>query len=211
MLRAMHRLAVLGIVLAACGAETDDRPLTLPYITNAILVPTCAAATCHSDFKRARGIVLDSALDVRKTLVTSGLVTIGTSEEPGDEANPRDSAFIHWLTDTDPFQLGIGRMPYDAPMPDGDVALIEHWIARGAPGAQCLPEDGNVCLGTELFACGLDGNRKLIENCDDRPASVFMDPNAISAWQCNRVGGEAKCVETCLTTNAMPPHLCNGL
>lgn len=154
----MVRLAVVAaLTLAACGTTTDDRPLTLPYITETILAPTCGSAECHSTFRQAVGDVFDTVSGARKSIVNNGLVVI-----PDDQAMPAGSRLVQAITVGLPSILSPGsgkiRMPYDAPMPNEDVRLIEKWIAAGAKGAQCVPEEGNACVGQNVVACGSDGN-----------------------------------------------------
>ena len=142
----MQRLVLIGALLAgaagACGV-TDDRPATLEYITDTILAPTCAAAQCHSAFKMEVGDEFDTVDATRRTIVNNGLV------EPG---SPGASYLYNALTVGVPSILSPGstvRMPFDAPMPDADLALIAAWITKGAPGAQCLANaQGNSCSVT---------------------------------------------------------------
>jgi len=65
---------------------------------------------------------------------------------------------IRWLTETDPDGKGIGRMPYDAPMPNEDIRFLENWIAAAAPGAQCNPNvpGGMGCNNMDLHLCNSD-------------------------------------------------------
>jgi hypothetical protein len=131
-----------ALVAAACGSSIDDRPATLEYISETILAPTCALAECHSAFKRQVGDVFDTPASTRRTIVANQLVAY-----PDDVADPSRSFLIKTLTVGSPSILdpdsGNVRMPYDAPMPDADIRLIEAWIARGIPGAQCEPNDQN--------------------------------------------------------------------
>src|SRR5947207_2934766 len=141
----MTRLVLIGALLAACGAA-DDRPRTLSYITDTILVPTCAVAECHSAFKQEVGDQFDTVAAARRSIVANALVVY-----PYDTAAPDQSYLIKTLTVGVQSRLGNGkvRMPYDAPMPDADVALIASWIAGGAEGAQCLANDaGQGCTVT---------------------------------------------------------------
>jgi hypothetical protein len=142
----MQRLVLIGALLGgaagACGV-TDDRPRTLEYITDTILAPTCAAAQCHSAFTMQVGDEFDTVDATRRTIVINGLV------EPGV---PGASFMYNSIT------IGVTsllnppnmvRMPFDAPMPDADIALIRAWITEGAHGAQCLANDqGNGCSST---------------------------------------------------------------
>jgi hypothetical protein len=147
----MNRLVLIGALLAgACGNAMDDRPPTLDYITETILAPSCATAECHSAFKRQVGDVFDTPAAARRTIVANALVAY-----PDDVADPARSFLVTTLTVGSPSILSPGsgnvRMPYDAPMPDADIRLIEAWIAAGAPGAQCEPNAQNRgCLATNV-------------------------------------------------------------
>ncbi len=132
----MHRQSVgaCGIVLAAlavgaCGGE-DDRPATLEYITAAILVPSCAAAQCHSAFTQAEGLDFSSVAAARKTITEFGLIT---QDDTGTTGDP--DASLLFLVLVSPGGDGfVSRMPWDRPMPNADIALIQRWIEDGAPG-----------------------------------------------------------------------------
>lgn len=161
--------ALLGSAAGACGV-TDDRPRTLEYITDTILAPTCAAAECHSAFKQEVGDQFDTVEATRQSILNNGLVA------PGD---PVGSPLIQSMTTGYPSLLNPGsgnvRMPFDAPMPDADVALIAAWIQEGAHGAQCVANDrGEGCsiTGTgpnrayHIVQC-IDGNiGNLIRECN---------------------------------------------
>jgi hypothetical protein len=153
----MHRLAWAPLLaLAACGETTDDRPLELEYLTQAIFAPTCGATQCHSSFTQASGVVFDTPEAARRTLIGGQLIQFGS--ENYDPDKPEDAALIHWITDIDPFGLGVGRMPFDSPMPNKDVLLLQEWISKQAPGAQCDPEEnnGNACNNKEVVKCNMD-------------------------------------------------------
>lgn len=144
----MQRLLVAGaLLLSACvGEDTADyRPLEVNYLTSQIFAPTCGATQCHSTFRQASNNVFDTPEGVRASLVHKRLVRF--DNEKNDQLAPANADLIIWITETDPFLAGIGRMPYDAPLPNRDVKLLIEWIQRGAPGAQCDPGDGNgkVC------------------------------------------------------------------
>src|SRR6516162_6017594 len=42
--------------LAGCGSADDTRPAQWSYIYPAIIQPSCATASCHSDFTRRSGV-----------------------------------------------------------------------------------------------------------------------------------------------------------
>lgn len=132
----------LLVLFTACG-ETDDRPLELDYLTQAIFAPSCGTTQCHSTYVQAGTNIFDTPEGVRSSLVGNGLLRFDSPHF--DPADPADSDLIHWMTDIDPFEAGIGRMPYDAPIPNVDVLLIKEWISKGAPGAECDPELGTGC------------------------------------------------------------------
>ncbi|HEX2689399.1 MAG TPA: hypothetical protein VHN14_22410 [Kofleriaceae bacterium] len=139
----MNRFVWVGALFAsACGNATDDRPPTLEYITETILAPSCATAECHSAFKRQVGDVFDTVASTRRTIVANQLVAY-----PDDVADPAHSFLLTTLTVGSASILSPGsgnvRMPYDAPMPDADIRLIENWIGDGVPGAQCEPNAQN--------------------------------------------------------------------
>ena len=187
----MKRLVLIGALLGsaagACGV-TDDRPRTLEYITQTILAPTCAAAQCHSAFKMEVGDQFDTVEATRRSVVVNGLVST---------LDPRASVIYGSITVGYPSILNPGsgnvRMPFDAPMPDADVALILHWIEDGAPGAQCLPNaQGNGCFVTgtpgaavyHVAQC-VDGNAvKILQDCPlADPTATPKKPQSICTIQ----------------------------
>ena len=122
----------------------------------AILAPTCGNAECHSTFTQEEGDVFDTVDASRKSIVDNALVVI-----PDDPKNPTSPIYISITVGQqsrlDP-SFGLVRMPYNAPMPNEDIALIYNWIQAGAPGAQCVPSEGNTCSGNNVVACDPDGN-----------------------------------------------------
>lgn len=153
----MHRLVIAPLLLiAACGTSEDDRPLELEYLTAAIFAPSCGATQCHSTFAQAGLVVLDTPENVRRTLIGGGLVQFDSGQYDPD--NPDNASLIVWITQIDPFGRGIGRMPFDAPIPNKDVELLREWISVQAPGAQCNPElnNGMACNNKEIVQCNAD-------------------------------------------------------
>lgn len=181
------RVAFAGAALAgaACGG-TDDRPRTLAYITEAILVPTCAAAECHSAFKQAVGDQFDTVDATRRSIVDNGLVA------PGD---PADSLLIQSLTTGVPSILDPGgadvRMPFDAPIPDADVQLISAWIEAGAAGAQCLP-GGRGCSTT---TSGANTVNAIVECSADGDATDAVVLDCAVNKPCLIVNGTPRCAQ----------------
>jgi len=147
-------------VLAACESQ-DDRPLELGYLTQAIFAPSCGTTQCHSTFRQAGNgvaLVLDNPEGARKSLVDTGLLTFDSGQYDPADANNAD--LIVWITQIDPMGAGIGRMPFDAPLPNKDVYLIREWIENEAPGAQCDPElnGGMSCNDKAVVRCTADWN-----------------------------------------------------
>ncbi len=161
----MFRLAAAAVAVAAIGCSTtDDRPLTIEYLTENILAPTCGAAQCHSTFANNLGKRFDTVDGARYSLLASQtcggannyLVRLAQSPTDADDRDaPASSLFVTWLTTTDPQHCGIGRMPWDAPMANEDIAYIERWIQNGAIGAQCDPyvNNGFACDHDYLVPC----------------------------------------------------------
>ena len=117
MVPAMLRLAVAVAVLAGAGCnQTDnDRPATLPYVTEAILQPNCAQDVCHSSYTKAKGYAFDTVETAR-----ASLKPIVSKDEP------ESSLLYTVLTRT------VKRMPYDAPLPQKDIDLILLWLQSSA-------------------------------------------------------------------------------
>lgn len=119
---------VLGsclLAVAACGT-TDDRPLDARFVTEAVMAPSCGVAQCHSTFKQAGARVYDTLAGMRRSIVDFGLISLDSLQF--DPADPSSAALITWVTKTDPFRRGIGRMPLDAPLADADVDYLQRWI-----------------------------------------------------------------------------------
>lgn len=115
----MYRLVlVAAVALTGCTQTDNDRPATLEYITEAILQPSCSQATCHSSYRNERGYAFDTVKAAKKS-IESGLAV------PGDA----ESSLLYTV-----LTRSVKRMPYDAPMPDKDIALIQKWLDDGAPG-----------------------------------------------------------------------------
>jgi hypothetical protein len=115
----MNRLVLMAVVavVAACDTTDNDRPATLEYITEAILQPYCAQNVCHSSYTRQSGYAFDTVEEARKSLQ---LIVI-----PNDVD---DSLLSSVLT------RAVKRMPYDEPLLNKDILLIQEWIRLGAEG-----------------------------------------------------------------------------
>ena len=146
-------LAALSAI-CACGSSVDDRPRDAQYITDLILAPQCGGAECHSTFVQSNDVVLDTYEGMRATMVHFPLISFDSDDY--DPADPKDSALITWVTQIDPFNLGIGRMPLDESMPNADVDLLEAWItgpvskvdddASCEPGVTACPQLSDSCV-----------------------------------------------------------------
>ena len=115
---------LLLVVLAGCVGGADTRPETAAYISQAIIVPNCGRAACHSGATAAHGIKLDTVQDSIAAM-SSATGRRGRLVTPGDSAR------------SDLYQVIIGQqkvMPPDAPLSDPDIALIKSWIDGGADG-----------------------------------------------------------------------------
>jgi len=115
MVRRMIRLVVAAAVLMACSQTDNDRPATLPYITEAILQPNCAQDVCHSSYTMVKGYAFDTVDNARRSLRM--IVS---------KAEPEASLLYTVLT------RNVKRMPYDAPLPDKDIELILRWLQDNA-------------------------------------------------------------------------------
>lgn len=98
------------VVVAACGTSPDERPVTFEVVTLSVLAPTCGQVQCHSTTTRTAGLAFDTLAAARDSM-----------QSRGDRQEILD-------------QIQDGSMPPDAPLADEDAALIEAWIAAGAPG-----------------------------------------------------------------------------
>ena len=161
----MRSIALVALSLAAaagCTRGEDDRPRTLAFITEAILAPTCGKAECHSTFAEEKGYVFDTVAASRVSIIGNSMLYDGNGDYATD---PTTSYLIQdIITGVEGTEAGeqnqLIRMPYDAPMPNEDVYLLEDWIAAGGEGANCVPTWNNAtaCDGTNIVKCGADGN-----------------------------------------------------
>ena len=184
----MHRLVLLTALLAACG-RADDRPPTLDYLVENILAPSCAVAQCHSAFRQQVGDQFDTVAASRRSIVVNGLVRF-----PADVPDPSQSLLIRVLTVGAPSILdpssGNVRMPYDSPIPDADIDLIQAWIAAGAHGAQCVPNPQNHGCQTRLI---LGQPRDIVVDCLDGEASVQPVEICPVGSRCDARNGNGTC------------------
>jgi len=119
-LRAVGVLAAFAPLAtsAGCGGDTDDRPATFSYIYPAIIEPSCATASCHSNYTRSAGVNFGDGEDEAYFQLEARHFII-----PSDSA---DSELMYLLN-----AQGARRMPPDFPLPGVDIALIKAWIDGG--------------------------------------------------------------------------------
>jgi hypothetical protein len=140
----MYRLILLSAVMTAGCAEiecegdgpaamcvNDDRPATIEYVTTTIFKPSCANAQCHSAFANASGYRFDTVEHVQQSalIVNQQLVV---------PAEP-DLSLLYLVLIREAMDGSFPRMPYDQPLPAGDIALVRRWIAEGADGLVVTP------------------------------------------------------------------------
>jgi hypothetical protein len=114
---AVFAVLVASVALAGCGSN-DDRPPTWSYIYPALVEPSCATASCHSDIVRRSGVDLGS-IDVAWSQLTMRHFVIG--------GHSADSEVIHLMR-----AEGARRMPPDFALPEVDIQLFQQWVDNGA-------------------------------------------------------------------------------
>jgi hypothetical protein len=96
-------------------------------VSEAILVPYCGRAACHSADSQARNLAFDTITDC----VTTLRLSVGRNPKP--LVVPHDHAASYLFT----LITGSDKpMPPDAPLPQPDIDLISDWIDSGATGLQ---------------------------------------------------------------------------
>jgi hypothetical protein len=112
-------IGLLGAaLLAGCGGSTDDRPPSWSFIAPAIMEPSCATASCHSDIAQRAGVNLSTPNFGYASLVGRNYVV---------PLHPEMSSLMSLLRAD-----GTRRMPPDFALPERDIMLIQTWIADGA-------------------------------------------------------------------------------
>jgi hypothetical protein len=128
--------------LAAACTTTDDRPQTLAYVTETILVPNCATAECHSSLRAQDGYVFDTVEHTQDSLADAndqtGFRSIGALITPGD---PMNSPLVSVLNGQNDFVKDENKplMPLDHPLANKDIFFIAKWIENGAAGYELAP------------------------------------------------------------------------
>jgi hypothetical protein len=107
------------LAAAGCGSGgVDDRPARWSFIAPAIIEPSCATASCHSDVAQKAGVILSDKVLGYNSLVTRHFVI---------PSNVAQSELLYLLR-----AQGARRMPPDFVLPEEDILLIQKWIADGA-------------------------------------------------------------------------------
>lgn len=107
----------LCLALVACESPSS-RAIEWSYIHPAIVAPSCATSSCHSELAETAGLALDDADGALEELLDRQYIL------PGDPESP-----LLFLLEGEERPL----MPPDAPLPRADVELIRAWIEAGAP------------------------------------------------------------------------------
>src|SRR5712671_126354 len=108
-IRAVSLGAVVVGAVAGCGGATDDRPAKWSFISAAIIEPSCATASCHSDVARKAGVNLYNKETGYKSLFDRHFVF----------PNKPDQSEVLYLLRA----VGARRMPPDFPLPEEDIQL----------------------------------------------------------------------------------------
>ena len=121
-----------SFLLSGCGSADDQRPAQWSYIYPAIIEPSCATASCHSDFTRRAGVNFGFS-DEAYFQLTQRHFVVQCAAPP---ATPDPGCLARAVEDSEVMHLmraeGASRMPPDFPLPDADIQLIGAWIANNA-------------------------------------------------------------------------------
>lgn len=107
----------LAAFVTACAADPSERPVSWSYLHAAVIAPSCATSSCHSERAVTAGVRLDDA-DVAYAALIDRMYVV-----PGDAA----STLLDLLEGDE-----RNRMPPDAPLPAADVDQVRAWIVAGA-------------------------------------------------------------------------------
>jgi hypothetical protein len=125
-------VAIVSVLVAACGTTDDDRPRTIEYVVEAITRPHCANAQCHSAFVAAGPTFPDGTkVSYSFDSVENAQISFNGIVAPGDSGASLLYQVLIRSADADG---NFPRMPYDEPLPDPDKELIKRWIDEGADG-----------------------------------------------------------------------------
>lgn len=122
-------LALASAVGACDGA--DDRPASWAYLHPAVIAPSCATASCHSQLAALAGLDLSSRTGAY-TVLTGRIC--GEPPRPVDPpgnfvfaGSPERSKLMYLLRGEQ-----VRVMPPDQPLPEVEIELVERWILEGA-------------------------------------------------------------------------------
>jgi hypothetical protein len=130
--------------LAGCGSADDTRPAQWSYIYPAIIQPSCATASCHSDFTRRSGVNFGSADLAYTQLVCRHFVVTCFPMNSDDPCNPGHQVAVAPAASCSMNPAGQSqvinqmeangalRMPPDFALPNADIEKIAEWINLGA-------------------------------------------------------------------------------
>lgn len=151
----MQRFVLLATALAVtgCGNDVDDRPREFAYIVRTVFQPNCGAAQCHSAFSQEGrhtddGPVIPIVLDSVEGARTSFKSDEALLDHFGPDADQTPTLIVNLTTE----YANAPRMPYDYPLPAGDLALISDWIQLGGPGV-CDAGVTHMCHGKKDYLC----------------------------------------------------------
>jgi hypothetical protein len=113
----LYAAVALGLLSCTSCTDSNDQPVTIAYLSETILKPSCGTINCHSALGRTSGYVFGTVEQTTKTLRL--LVT------PNRAA---DSLLIAVM------RRKVEPMPPSDAIADSDVELIEQWINDGAKG-----------------------------------------------------------------------------
>ena len=124
--------ALVGLALLAGCVDPAEREVPWPYVHAAVIEPSCAGAACHDRARPQAELDLATPDDAHLTLTGIACGEVPTpGQPPGDFVVPfePERSRLMYLLRGDDSNL---RMPPDAALPDGEIALIEQWILEGA-------------------------------------------------------------------------------
>jgi hypothetical protein len=117
-----------GLALSGCGSADEVRPAQWSFIYPAIIEPSCATASCHSDFTQRAGVNFGYSDEAYYQLTARHFVVMCAQGDTACMARAaNDSELLYLLR-----AQGARRMPPDFALPDADINLISSWISNGA-------------------------------------------------------------------------------
>ena len=126
-------LSLAGAAFAALGAcGEDDRPASWSYIHTAVIAPSCATSSCHTQENAQADVDLHS-IDSAYRILVGRDCDADNPPGPSDRnfvapGQPERSALMYLLIGEEVKR----QMPPDRPLPPRDINLVERWILEGA-------------------------------------------------------------------------------